>query len=315
MKIVVLDGYCQNPGDLSWNRLKKWGDVTVYDRTPPPLIEKRIACHEVVIVNKTPLTRDTILACPSIRYIGVLATGYNVVDIEAAREKGIPVCNAPGYATDAVAQHMFALLLSLSNRIPGYGKAVEEGEWAKSPDFSLFKEPITELSGLTMGFLGLGQIGTIAADIAKALGMRVIAHHASRPPAFVEMVHQDALLQRSDILSLCCPLNEQTKGFICKNNLKKMKDGVMLINIARGTLIVEEDLAEALKNGKVSAFGADVLSLEPPVNNPLIGLKNTLITPHVAWASKAARMRLMDMTCDNLEAFLQGKTKNAVNGL
>lgn len=315
MKIVVLDGYCANPGDLSWDGLSRMGDLTVYDRTPEDLIEDRMAGCDAVIVNKTPLSRKTVFSCPTLRYIGVLATGYNVVDIRAARERNIPVCNAPGYATDAVAQHLFSLLLSLTNHTASYGAAVARGQWEKSSDFSLPGAPITELSGMTMGFLGLGQIGKRAAGIAAALGMRVIAHHASNPPSFVETVSKDALLNQSDVLALCCPMTVDTARFIRAESIAQMKDGAIVINIARGGLVDENDLADALKGGKIAAYGADVLSVEPPKNNPLIGLENTLITPHIAWASRAARSRLMHMTCENLESFLAGKTKNAVNGL
>ncbi len=313
MRIVVLDGYCENPGDLSWRELESLGDLTVYDRTSSDLIIERMKECDAVIVNKTPISRETICACPRLRYIGVLATGYNVVDTVAAKERNIPVCNAPGYATDAVAQHMFSLLLSLTNHTASYADAVARGEWSKSPDFALIQKPITELSGLVMGFLGLGQIGKRAAAIAAALGMHVIAHHVSDPPPFVESVSVDELLAKSDVLSLCCPLCEETKDFISDQNLAKMKDGVIILNIARGGLVDEYALANALKSGKVGAFGADVLAIEPPVFSPLIGLENTLITPHVAWASRAARERLMRITCDNLAAFMGGQPQNVVN--
>lgn len=317
MKIVILDGYTENPGDLSWDGFAALGQLTVYDRTPANQILSRIADAEIVITNKTPLTRETFTACPNIRYVGVLATGYNVVDIEAAKEKGIPVTNIPTYGTTAVAQMVFALLLEICHHVGEHSKAVHRGEWTNSPDFCFWNTPLIELAGKTMGIIGFGRIGQNTAQIAKAFGLTVLAYDeypndAAR--ALGDYVTLEELLAQSDIISLHCPLFPSTKGIINKDSIAKMKDGVILINTSRGPLVVEEDLAQALNSGKVYAAGLDVVATEPiEADNPLLKAKNCIITPHIAWAPKESRARLMDIAVNNLKAFLEQKPVNVVN--
>lgn len=312
MKIVILDGYTENPGDLSWDGFKELGALTVYDRTAPEDILTRIGDAEIVYTNKTPLTAETIAAAPNLRYIGVLATGYNVVDVDAARRHGIPVTNIPTYGTSAVAQYVFALLLEICHRVGHHAGEVQKGRWSDCADFCFWDYPLIELSGKTMGIIGYGRIGQATARIARAFGMEVIAYDT-----FVktdEIVPLDELYRRSDVISLHCPLFPETQGMINKNAIAKMKDGVILINTSRGPLIVEQDLREALISGKVCAATADVVSTEPIArDNPLLGLPNMLITPHIAWAPKESRQRLMDIAVDNLRAFLSGAPVNVVN--
>jgi glycerate dehydrogenase len=318
MKIVVLDGYTLNPGDLSWDRLKKLGDVTIYDRTPNDKIIERIGEAEIVITNKTPFTRDTLEKLSFVKYIGVLATGYNVVDVEAAKEFGKVVTNIPTYGTTAVAQFVFALLLELCHHVGDHNEEVKKGTWTNSVDFCFWNYPLVELSGKTMGIIGMGRIGQDTAKIANAFGMKVLAYDAypnleleSDTLRFVEL---DELFRNSEVISLHCPLFESTKGIINKENIDKMKEGTFIINTSRGALIVEEDLAEALNSGKIAGAAVDVLSTEPAsMENPLINAKNCIITPHIAWAPKESRQRLMDIAVDNLDKYLAGKAVNVVN--
>ncbi len=315
VKIVILDGYTLNPGDLDWKGFEALGDVTVYDRTPEEEILERIGEAEVVITNKTPITRETIFALPKLTYIGVLATGYNVVDIEAAKERGIPVTNIPTYGTDAVAQFTFALLLEIAHHVQRHSDSVMEGRWSTHPDFCYWDYPLMELLDKTMGIIGYGRIGQTTAHIARAFGMRVIAYDLHQDPAHQETyVALDELLSRSDVISLHCPLFDATRGIINRNSIAKMKDGVIILNTSRGPLIVEEDLAEALNSGKVAAAAVDVVSSEPiEADNPLLGAKNILITPHIAWAPKESRIRLMNIAVRNLASFLSGSAENVVN--
>ena len=316
MKIVILDGYTENPGDLSWAGFESLGELTVYDRTPydDGEIIKRIGGAEAVITNKTPLNKKIIAACPGIKYIGVLATGYNIVDAAAAGARGIPVCNIPAYGTDAVAQFAIALLLEICCRVGHHSGAVKEGRWERSEDFCFWDYPLIELANKTMGVVGFGRIGRAVGRIAGALGMHVIAYDAVQNSPDGEYVGFDELLARSDVISLHCPLTEETKGMINKTSIAKMKDGVIIINNSRGPLITEQDLADALNCGKVYAAGVDVVSEEPiKGGNPLLTAKNCFITPHISWASKESRLRLMDIAVNNLKAFIGGGPVNRVN--
>ncbi|MFA5447496.1 MAG: D-2-hydroxyacid dehydrogenase [Sphaerochaeta sp.] len=314
-KIVVLDGYTLNPGDLDWKGLEELGELTVYDRTAEGEILSRIGDVQIVITNKTHLSRETIMAAPGIRYIGVLATGYNVVDIEAAKEKGVVVTNIPTYGTDAVAQYTFALLLEVAHHVQRHSDAVKEGRWSENPDFCFWDYPLMELSGKTMGIIGYGRIGQAVATIARAFGMRVIAYDLYQSEEHKDTyVDLDDLFAQSDVISLHCPLFEATKGIINKKNITKMKDGVIILNTSRGPLIVEEDLVEGLESGKVGYAALDVVSVEPiDKDNPLLKAKNVLITPHIAWAPKESRARLMDIAVANLSGFLSGSVQNQVN--
>jgi len=317
MKIVILDGYTENPGDLSWEGFEKLGELTVYDRTPADKIVERIGDAEIVYTNKTPLTKETFDACPNVRFVGVLATGYNVVDTAAAKEKSILVANIPTYGTAAVAQFAFALLLEICHHVGHHSEAVHEGRWTACPDFCFWDYPLVELAGKTMGFIGFGRIGQATAKIAKGFGMNVIAYDSFESDAGRELgqyVSLDELLATADVISLHCPLFPATQGIINKDNIAKMKDGVILINTSRGPLIVEEDLVEALESGKVAAAAVDVVSTEPiKADNVLLKAKNCLITPHIAWAPKESRQRLMDIAVSNLEAFIAGNPINIVN--
>lgn len=317
MKIVILDGYTENPGDLSWDGFEKLGELTVYDRTPHEKIIERIGRAEVVIVNKTPIDKATLAACPNVQYIGVLATGYNVVDVQAAKEKGIAVCNIPTYGTDAVAQFAIALLLEVCHHVAHHSQAVHEGRWENNADWCFWDYPLIELAGKTMGVIGFGRIGQGTGRIAKALGMKVIAYDEHRNDSgsmIAEYVSLDELFAQSDVISLHCPLFPSTEGIINKENIAKMKDGVIIINNSRGPLIQEADLAEALNSGKVYAAGLDVVSTEPiQGNNPLLKAKNCIITPHISWAPKESRKRLMDIAVNNLTAFMEGNPINMVN--
>lgn len=320
MKIVILDGYSENPGDLSWEGFEKLGELTVYDRSPlndEDEVIRRLAGAELVITNKTPLTRKIIESNAKIKYIGVLATGYNVVDYKAAREKGIPVCNIPNYGTDAVGQFAIALLLEICHHIGHHDRAVKEGRWEKNPDFCFWDFPLIELAGKTLGIIGFGRIGQTTGRIAKALGMTVIANdevQTAEGAKIASYVSRDEIYARSDVISLHCPLFPSTEGMINRESISKMKDGVIIINNARGPLIVEQDLADALNSGKVYAAAVDVVSSEPiKGNNPLLKAKNCIITPHIAWASIESRQRLMDIAVLNLRSFLEGKPVNVVN--
>lgn len=317
MKIVILDGYTENPGDLSWEGFENLGELTVYDRTPKGLEIERIGDAEIVYTNKTPITREIIDACPSVKYIGVLATGYNVVDYEYAREKGIPVTNIPTYGTDAVGQFAISLLLEICHHIGHHSQAVHEGKWEDCPDFCFWDYPLIELAGKTMGILGFGRIGQVTGRIAKALGMKVLAYDSFENETgrqIAEYVGLDTLLESSDVISLHCPLFPETKEIINKDTIARMKDGVIILNNSRGPLIAEQDLADALNSGKVYAAGLDVVSTEPICeNNPLLKAKNCLITPHISWAPKESRQRLMDIAVDNLAQFVKGNPVNVVN--
>ncbi len=312
MKIVVLDGYTLNPGDLSWDGLKALGDLTVYEHTLPEQIAERIKGAEAVYTNKTPLDAKTIGNAKDLRFIGVLATGYNVVDTAAARKRGIPVTNIPTYGTAAVAQYVFALLLEICHHVAHHDRQVQQGRWTSSRDFCFWDYPLIELAGKTMGIIGYGRIGRATAAIAKGFGLRVIAYdtQVSAP----EMVSLDELLAQSDIITLHCPLLPDTQGMINRATIAKMKKGVILINTSRGPLINEADLREALQSQRVYAAAVDVVSQEPiRADNPLLGLPNCLITPHIAWAPKESRQRLMDVAVSNLASFLQGDAQNVVN--
>jgi len=319
MKIVVLDGYTLNPGDLSWAGFEGLGDVTIHARTPldEASILERLQGADVAITNKTPLSRTTIEALPDLKYIGVLATGYNVVDGAAARERSIPVTNIPTYGTDAVAQFAFALLLAICHHVEDHAATVKAGDWTKGSDFCYWNHPLIELSGKTMGLIGFGRIGQTTGRIAKALGMNVLAYdeHANEEGRKIaEYVDLDTLLKQSDVVSLHCPLTPATKDLINKETIAKMKDGAILINTSRGPLVNEADLAEALNSGKLYAAGVDVVSVEPiRADNPLLQAKNCFITPHIAWAPSASRKRLMDIAVANLAAFVKGTPENVVN--
>lgn len=318
MKIVILDGYTENPGDLSWEGFAALGELTVHERTAntAQAIE-RIGDAQIVITNKTAITRQLMDACPSIRYVGVLATGYNVVDTAAAKEKNITVCNIPTYGTDAVGQFAIALLLEICHRIGHHDRAVHAGRWECSEDFCFWDYPLIELTGKTMGIIGFGRIGRRTGAIAKALGMNVIAHDectSADGEAIAQYVSLDELLVKSDVISLHCPLFPATEGIINKTSISKMKDGVIIINNSRGPLIVEQDLADALDSGKVYAAGLDVVSSEPiDPENPLLRAQNCILTPHISWAPKESRQRLMDIAVENLRAYLGGAPVNVVS--
>jgi glycerate dehydrogenase len=318
MNIVVLDGYTLNPGDLSWDELKTVGDVVVYDRTPADKTIERIGDAEIVITNKTVIDSNVLDACPTIRYIGVLATGYNVVDVEAAKAKGIPVTNIPTYGTAAVGQFAIALLLEICHHIGEHGQSVTAGDWSKKPDFCYWNHPLIELDGKTIGIIGFGRIGQQTARIAQALGMTILAHDSNQNKALesatLRYASLDDVFAYADVISLHCPLFEATKGIINKANIALMKDGVIILNTSRGPLIVEEDLAEALNSGKVYAAGLDVVSAEPiKGDNPLLKAKNCIITPHIAWAPIEARSRLLTIAVENLRSFLAHEPANIVN--
>ena len=315
MKIVVLDGYTLNPGDLSWDGLNRLGEVAVYDRTAADDILERVSDADIVLTNKTPLSADTLGKCRNLRYIGVLATGYNVVDVKAASELGITVTNIPSYGTDVVAQFAISLLLEICSHIGHHDKAVHDGEWERNPDWCFWDYPLIELAGKTMGIIGYGRIGRATGRIARALGMNVIAYDSYQIEEFKsDYVDLDTLLSSSDVIALHCPLFPETEGIISARTISRMKDGVIIINNSRGPLIVEQDLADALNSGKVYAAGLDVVSTEPiHGDNPLLSAKNCIITPHISWAAKESRGRLLDIAIDNIKAFLDGKPVNVVS--
>ena len=317
MKIVVLDGYALNPGDLNWDALAALGETAVYDRTPASDILARIGDAEAVYTNKTPITRETIQACPNLKFIGVLATGFNVVDVAAAKERGIPVCNVPTYGTAAVGQFAIAMLLEICHHVAHHSEAVHEGRWSSNPDWCFWDYPLIELEGKTMGVIGFGRIGQRTGEIAKALGMRVLAYDAYQNDAGKAIgtyVDLDTLLRESDVISLHCPLFPETKGMINAGSIAKMKNGVILLNNSRGPLIVEQDLADALNSGKVYAAGLDVVSEEPiSPENPLLSAQNCFITPHISWAPRESRARLMKAAVENLANWVGGSPANVVN--
>ena len=320
MKIVVLDGYAENPGDISWSPLETLGELTVYDRTALTeslLTAERIGDAEIAVTNKTPITRAVIDACPNLRAIAVLATGYNVVDTAYARTKDIPVMNVPVYGTDNVAQYAIALLLEACSQVGHHDRSVHAGEWTRSVDFCYWQKPLIEVSGKTAGIIGFGRIGQAVARILSAMNVHVLAYSRSERAegrALADYVPLDTLFQKSDFIFLHCPLTPETDGIINAANIAKMKDGVIIVNNGRGQLIVEEDLAAALMRGKVAYAAVDVASTEPiAAENPLLHAPNCIITPHISWATKEARERIMQMTADNVRAFMEGKPTNVVN--
>lgn len=318
MKIVVLDGYTLNPGDLSWSDLQQYGELTVYERTPPSQMAERLAGAEIVFTNKTPLTREIFAQQPQIRFVGVLATGYNVVDIASAKERNIPVCNIPTYGTMAVAQFATALMLELCHRVGRHADSVRIGGWSNASDFCYWLNPLIELDGKTLGIIGFGRIGQAFAKVAQALGMRILAVDEYPNKALesetLRYTTLDDLYASADVISLHCPLFENNKGMINKESISKMKPGVLILNTSRGPLINEGDLAEALNTGRVAGAALDVLGVEPPpLSNPLFSAQNCIVTPHIAWATREARSRLMTVAGENLGAFLNGKPQNVVN--
>ncbi len=316
MKIVVLDGYTLNPGDLSWEPLKKLGAFELFDRSAPEQVVPRLQHAQATFTNKVVISRDAMTRLPDLRYIGVTATGFNIVDVAAAKERGITVTNVPAYGTDSVAQATIALLLELTNHVGHHAQTVREGRWNKSPDFCYWDYPLMELAGLTLGIIGYGRIGRQVATIAQAFGMRVIAtvHRPKNLDPSVSAVDLETLLRESDVISLHCPLTPATKGIINRERLALMKPSALLLNTSRGPLIVEEDLAEALHAERIAGAGLDVLTVEPPpVESPLFGAPNCFITPHQAWATRAARQRLMTAAIENFRRFVSGTPQNVVS--
>ena len=316
MKIVVLDGHAANPGDISWEPLRRLGELTVYERTPADQVVERIGDAEAVLTNKCRIDGAVMAACPNMKYVGELATGYNNIDVEAARSRGVAVCNIPAYSTDDVVQMTFALLLDICLGAARHSAAVHAGKWSACPDFCFWEKPLIELSGKTMGVVGFGRIGRAVARVAVAMGMKVLAHSRRREgelPEGCRWAALDELLAESDVISLHCPLNEDSRGMINRDSIARMKDGVILLNTGRGPLVVERDLADALNAGKVYAAGVDVVSEEPiRADNPLLTARNCAITPHIAWAPTAARQRLMDIAVGNLAAWMDGRPVNDV---
>lgn len=315
MKIVYLDAYTLNPGDLSWEKLESLGNLTIHERTPLDEVVDRIANAEIVLTNKVPFPRETLTALPKLKYIGVTATGYNIIDVAAARQRGVVVTNVPGYASKSVAQSVFSHLLNLALRAAEHGQSVSAGKWSRCEDFCYWNFPLIELAGLTMGIVGLGQIGRETAKIAQAFDMNVIAYDASpvEPPPGVRMVELEELFRQSGVVSLHCPLTSQTANLVDARRLSWMKPTAFLINTSRGPLVDEKALADALESGCLAGAGLDVLSAEPPaVDHPLLKAKNCCITPHIAWATVSARRRLLDEAAENIRAFLAGTPRNAV---
>ncbi|HLL94134.1 MAG TPA: D-2-hydroxyacid dehydrogenase [Spirosoma sp.] len=317
MKIVYTDAHTLNPGDLDWTPIQSLGDVTLYDRTRPDELLDRVKDAQLVLVNKVKLTRETLSQLPNLRYIGVTATGYDIIDVAAARQQGIIVTNVKGYSTDSVAQLTFALLLELTHGAGRHSDSVQSGEWAASPDFSYWKSPLVELAGKTLGLVGYGDIGRRVASIGKAFGMNVLVHRRStkaEPRENISLVDRETLFRQSDVVSLHCPATADTIGFVNRALLSRMKQTAWLLNTSRGSLLNEADVADALNTGLIAGAGLDVLAIEPPVpNNPLITAKNCIITPHIAWASFEARQRLMHLVADNIRAFLAGSPINTVS--
>ena len=316
MNIVILDGYTANPGDLSWQGLEEIGEVTVYDRTKADETVARAADADIVLTNKVIISREIIAQLPRLKYIGVLATGYNVVDIEAAHERGITVTNVPAYSTESVAQMVFAHLLTVTNRTEHYAIENRNGRWTKNPDFCYWDFPHMELAGKTFGIVGLGNIGRRVAEIATAFGMHVKAltsKSADALPANIEKATLESILSTSDVLSLHCPLTDKTRHLINRETLQQMKPTAILINTGRGPLVDDQAVADALSGGRLAAFCADVLTEEPPkADNPLLKQPNAYMTPHIAWASKEARVRLVQVATNNVRAFINGRPQNMV---
>lgn len=317
MKIVVLDGFTLNPGDLSWAELRALGECEIHDRTPPAQVVERARDAEILLTNKAVVDRAALERLPRLRFIAVLATGYNVVDVEAARQRGIPVSNVPAYGTTSVAQHTMALLLELTQHVGRHAQGVREGRWSRSPDWCYWEQPLIELDGLTLGIVGYGRIGQAVARLASAFGMKLLVHTRTPPrepsegPAFVSL---ETLFRQSDVISLHCPLTPETRHLVNAERLAWMKPTAFLLNTSRGPLIDEPALAEALKAGRLAGAGLDVLSVEPPPpDNPLLTARHCLITPHHAWATRAARARLMHVVVANVRAFLDGRPQNVVN--
>lgn len=317
MKIVVLDGQGVNPGDISWNRIEELGELTVYPRTAPEEVLKHVGDAEIALTNKTVFDANIIAQLKNTKYIGVLATGYNVVDTKAARERGIVVTNIPAYSTDSVAQMVFAHLLNVSNHVEHYAEETRNGVWSRCPDFCYWNKPLFELAGKTLGIVGLGNIGMKVAQIAQAFGMNVLAYTSKTPdqlPKGIRKTTLDGLFGASDVVSLHCPLTDTTRELMNNTSIEKMRDGAILINTGRGPLVNEADVADELASGKLGAYCADVLSCEPPSpSNPLVGAPHAFITPHVAWATLEARLRLMDIAVNNIKSFLEGSPTNVVN--
>lgn len=319
MKIVNLDGCTTNPGDLSWDGIKKYGDYTVYDRTSPDDIINRAKGANALLINKTIITKEILEQLkPELEYIGLQSTGYNVVDCQAAKELGITVCNIPSYSTNAVAQLVFAFILEITNQVSVHSESVKDGDWCRCPDFCYWKTPLTELMGKTIGIIGFGSIGRKVAEIAEAFDMNVLAY-SPRPKdkgnlKSIQFVDLDTLLKSSDIITCHCPLTPETTGLINKENISKMKKSAIFINTSRGPVVNEQSLADALNNGEITAAGLDVLETEPAKNdNPLLNAKNCYITPHIAWAAKETRARLLSILEDNLKSYIEGNPKNVVN--
>lgn len=316
MKIVILDGHTLNPGDLSWDEIRKLGECTVYDRTPPEKILERASKVAAIFTNKVVIGRDIIKQLPDLKFIGVLATGYNVVDLQAAAEADILVANIPAYSTASVAQMVFSHILNIAQNVSKHAKSVKDGDWTNSIDFTYHLTPQTELAGKTLGIIGFGQIGQAVARVGLAFGMKILFQNRSKKEtnADFRQVDLDTLLVESDFISLNCPLTDENAGFINKSTIGKMKKSAILINTGRGALINEKDLADALNSGRIAGAGLDVLSTEPPkAENPLLAAKNCYITPHIAWATKEARQRLMQIAAQNLKAFINGTPQNIVN--
>lgn len=316
MNIVCLDGHTLNPGDLSWDSVRALGEFTVYDRTPTTLLVERAKDADIILTNKVTVSRTSLEQLPNLKLIGVLATGYNVVDIEAAREKGVPVCNVPTYGTASVAQMVFAHMLNFTQHVAHHAATVKEGRWAKISDFCYWDYPLIELSGLTMGIVGFGRIGRATAALATAFGMRVLAYNvsATETDANVMLTDLDTLFSQSDFISLHVPLTPETEGMVNAGLLAQMKKTAFIINTSRGPIINEADLCAALKQGQIAGVGLDVLEVEPAdAQNPLLEMDNCVITPHIAWATSAARARLMQTCVDNIAAFIAGKPMNVVN--
>ena len=317
MKTVILDAYTCNPGDLTWDELQAFGPCEIHERTPRSEVFARARDAEIVLTNKTVLDRETLGSLPKLRYIGVLATGHNVVDVKAARERGIPVCNVPEYGTANVAQSTFALLLELTNRLGHHAGTVRDGRWCASEDFCYWDYPLIELQGLKLGLVGAGRIGQAVAKIAAAFGMGVIAFvrsHSDRLPDFIRPTDLETLFRESDVVSLHCPLSPENAGLVNAARLELMKPSAFLINTSRGGLVNEADLARALDEGRLAGAGLDVLSVEPPApDNPLLKAKNCLVTPHIAWATRSARARLIHVAAENVRAFVDGRPTNVVN--
>lgn len=313
MKIVVLDGFCLNPGDLSWDPLLAMGSLEVYDRTPEIEVVPRSAGAEIVMVNKVPITAEAMDALPDLKYIGVLATGYNIVDVAAAKARGITVCSIPTYGTASVAQFVFALLLELCHRVGDHSAAVRDGEWSRNPDWCFWRSSLVELAGKTMGIVGLGRIGRQTAAIAQAFGMKVVAHDVARHDSKPTWLPLDDLLAHSDVVSLHCPLTPENRGMIRGERLNNMKATAFLINTSRGGLVVDHELADALNAGVIGGAGLDVLSIEPPADtNPLLQATNCIVTPHIAWATREARERLLAIGVENVRSYLSGSPQNVV---